>query len=135
MRQGPPPLCKLGRSFDDPIGLFGQKIGPNLSEDLFFSLHLIFGQKIRLILGETIYILIYVLKFTEVPAPPPTFLKSCVRYWVVEWFIFSKVASLPATRLLLLRRYRYLKSSGSGSAATTVARYCPNLPKKEKNLG
>ena len=42
---------------------FGQKIGLNLSEYLFFGFHLI--------LGETIFILIFViLKISKVPAPP-----------------------------------------------------------------
>ena len=40
----------------------------------FFGLHLILDRKIGLILGETIFILIYVLlKFSEIPAPPPPF--------------------------------------------------------------
>ena len=75
-------------------------MGLNLSEDLFFPLHLILGQKNRtkfewrpffllfhLILGkkldwfwvEEFLILFFVLlKFSEVPAP--FFSKSCVRY-------------------------------------------------------
>ena len=47
-----PPLCKLGISFDLTKGMFygfllgiGLKIGLNLSEDLFFALHLILGKK------------------------------------------------------------------------------------------
>ena len=51
---------------------FGQKIGLNLSEDLFlFGLQLILDRKIGLILGDTIFILNFVLlKFSEFPAPP-----------------------------------------------------------------
>ena len=52
-----------------PVTNFGQKIGLNLSEDLFFFwFSPNFGQKIGLILGEIIFILIFVLlKFSEVP--------------------------------------------------------------------
>ena len=53
---------------------FVQKIGPNLSEDLFFWSLPNFGQKNGLMLGETIFILIFVLlKFSEVPGPYPPF--------------------------------------------------------------
>ena len=45
-----------------PAPNFGQKIGLDLSEDLFFGL--------QLILGEKIFILIFVFKFSEFPGPP-----------------------------------------------------------------
>ena len=61
----PPALCKLGRSYEYtrvgedvcfwPAPKFGQIMGPNWSEDLF--------------------LLIFVLKFSEVPAPPPPLFK------------------------------------------------------------
>ena len=47
----PPSLCKLGIRFDHTKAIFcafrlgfRRKIGPNLSEDLFFALHLILGE-------------------------------------------------------------------------------------------
>ena len=104
----PPPLCKLGMRFDDIKGMccafhlgFGRKIGPHLSEDLFFcsspnfgpkmgpnlsedlyfyfALHLILGRKSDEISVEQFLIQIFVFpKFTEISGPP--FSKSCVRY-------------------------------------------------------
>ena len=53
---------------------FGRKIGPNLSEDLFFYFRSSpnFGRKIGLILGGTISDSDFaLLKFSEVSAHPP----------------------------------------------------------------
>ena len=66
------PLCKLGIKCDHTKGVFfafllgfGLKIGGNLSEDpFFFALHVILGLNF-LFLSQ-----IFVLKFSEIPAPP-----------------------------------------------------------------
>ena len=62
----PPPLCNLGRGLEHrnggqrpflwPSRNFGPKTGLNLSEDLFFGLHLILGRKTNLVLGRKIFI-------------------------------------------------------------------------------
>ena len=54
-----------------PAPNFGQIMGLNLSEDLFFfALHLILGKKSDLFWVEQVLILIFVLlKFFKVPAP------------------------------------------------------------------
>ena len=56
---------------------FGRKMGRNLSEDLFFALHLILGEKWDEIWVWQFQILIYVpLKFSEVSAPPFKILRT-----------------------------------------------------------
>ena len=61
LRHGPP-LCKLGIRFDHTKGMFcafllgfGRKIGPNLSEDLFFCASPKFGRKLGPNLNEDLF--------------------------------------------------------------------------------
>ena len=65
-RPPPPPLQVGHQALGSKSPDFGRKMGRNLSEDLFFALHLILGDN----WGE-FQILVYVpLKFSEVSAPP-----------------------------------------------------------------
>ena len=51
--------------------LFWPKTGLNLSEDLFYGLHLILGRKTDLVLGWKIFVLVSInLKFSAPPLPP-----------------------------------------------------------------
>ena len=89
---GMPPLCKLCRSFEPTNGrrrllfLASTKFwAKNRTKfewgPVCFWSSPNFRQKIGLILGKPIFILIFVLlKLFEIPAPPPRFSKSCARY-------------------------------------------------------
>ena len=74
-------LCNLDRGFEHrnggqrsfvwPSPNFEPKTGLNLSEDLFFSFHLILGRKTDLVLGWKVFILVFIiLKFSEFSGPP-----------------------------------------------------------------
>ena len=71
-----------------PAPNFGQKIGLNLREDLFFGFQLILDRKIALILGEKIFILIFVLfKFSEF-LPPPFQNSAYATGWDVDQMLY-----------------------------------------------
>ena len=78
---GPPFVTRAEGLSTELVGedFLWPKTGPNLSEDLFFGLHLILGRKTDLVLGWKIFILVFIiLKFSEFSGSP--FQKSCVRY-------------------------------------------------------